>query len=139
MGSAGRRLHVPYLQPRVPPAGEAVIAPGGAIRASWDLRGGHGAEIEIKNTGSAPCEFAGHLLRAGKTAMVSVRDGTRDFALEIDSARGTQVRLAVAAWRPAPSPRRTLGTRKVILRDPKTQVITSIVEEPVWVVHEEPR
>jgi hypothetical protein len=147
MGNAGRHHAPPYaprpLPPPKPPASEARIAPGQAIRASWNFLGGRGAEIEIKNLGPNACEFEGptgpHVLRAGKTAVLSVLDNTHEFDLELDSARGTQVRLAVTAWRPAPPPTRTLGTRKLITRDPKTQVITSIVETPVWVVHDEGR
>jgi hypothetical protein len=133
---ASRHRHGPYLQPpNLSPADEAVIAPGGAIRASWDLRGGHGTKIEIANVGSASCEFAGHRLTAGKIAEVSVRDGTREFALEIDSPSGTRVRLTVVAWR---APTYILAKRREIERDPKTHTISAITEVPTWVL-EEPR
>jgi hypothetical protein len=114
----------------MPVAREVAIPAGGTATATWDLRGGRGTEIEIQNVGSASCEFADHVLHAGKTATVSVRDGTREFALAIRSARGTQVKLVLAAWR---APTLILSKRRVIERDPRTHTISSITEIPCWI------
>lgn len=139
MGNAGGRCRPTQRRPQpmatVPVAREVAVPPGGTAIASWDFRGGLGIEIEIQNVGTAPCEFAGHTLRAGKSALVSVRDGAHEFALAITSARGTRILLALAAWRAPAPPTRTLGTRKIITRDPKTHTISSIVEEPIWIEH----
>jgi hypothetical protein len=118
----------------MPAATEAVIAPGQAIRASWNFLGGRGAEIEIKNLGPGACEFLGptgpYVLRAGRNAVLSVLDGTHELELDVDSTQGTKIRATVVAWRPV---RRVLGVKKEVVRDPKTKLITGIITSQVWV------
>jgi hypothetical protein len=141
MGNAGRHRAPPYaprpLPQPMPPASEGVIAPGQALRASWNFLGGHGVEIAIKNLGPGACEFPGptglYVLRPGRTAVLSVLDNTHEFDLELDSARGTQVRLTVTAWRPAPPPRLILGVKKSVVRNEKTKLIEAVVQTPCWV------
>jgi hypothetical protein len=111
------------------------IPPGGTATASWDFGGGRGIEIGLHNVGSATCEFEGHILRPGKTAVIDVRDGTRAFMLAITSAQGTQIKL-LAAWRPAPPAIYTRAKRREIERDPKTYTISAITEIPIWVLEE---
>ena len=119
----------------MPAAREVTIAPGGTATATWDFGGGRGTKIGIHNVGRAPCEFEGHILPPGETAVLDVRDGTRAFMLAITSPRGTRIKL-LAAWRAAPPPRYTLTKRREIERDPKTHTISAITEIPVWVLEE---
>jgi hypothetical protein len=141
MGTAGRHGHVPTRSPQPPAAPEAIavreatIPPGAEIVATWaHLERHRGVKVGIANVGSAPCAFDGRegevvVVQPGKTVIVSLADGIEEFALRLRSTAGTHVRLAQGAT----PPRRILGTRKIIERDDKTQVIRSIMEIPVWV------
>src|SRR6266853_1529529 len=142
MGNAGRHVHVPTRPLPPPPAAESIavreatIPPGGELTARWlQLQRYRRVAVGVENVGSGPCEFDGregevHVVRSGETAAICLPDGLEEFLLHVRSLAGTQVRLSQVARSAAP-PRR-FGVRKTVLRDPKTQLITSVVEEAVW-------
>jgi hypothetical protein len=145
MGSAKYRHHVPARRlpsptaPAPPVASEHRIPAGVGITARWpNLQRYCGVEVGIANVGAAPCEFDGregevYVVRPGKTVIISLADGLKEFSLALRSTTGTRVRLAQVGSA-APPPRRTLGMRKIIERDPRTHTISSITEVPCWVI-----
>jgi hypothetical protein len=134
MGNAGGRCRPsqPRPQPTVPTAAAGAVAiPSGAeLTASWQqLQRYRGVTVRVANVGRAPCELLGAVLPPGRDAVIALGEG-ETFTLRVRSTEGTSVRLEAVA-----AARRSLVTRKKIERDPKTHLITGVIEEPVWIEH----
>jgi hypothetical protein len=141
MGSAGRRVYVPkrYLPPPVPippAAREHRIPAGTAITASCQLGGRRGVQVHVYNVGFGACALVGitqdggdYVLRAGKRVELGIADSCDVLSLRIRSTAGTAVQIA-ATGHYVPL---TLRTQKTIVRDPKTHLISHVIETPVLV------
>jgi hypothetical protein len=116
-------------------AREATIAPGGFLRVSVNLQGYRGVEVSVANLGSGLCAFDGrageYVIEPGGQAIISPPDDLAELALELRSTAGTRVRIEPLAWTAA-----VLGVRKQVVRDPSTQLISSVLESPCWITRE---